>query len=189
MCNGFRLCEFYKRVHAAAEHLNSYQRMRTRYYNHNVNHLMSKLSARDRLLFGFDMSVLSWDDYFDKYLRGLRVYLMGNRLHGTNNSNTLNRCRVTFRSPSAGTFASTAVRFRSITRARNGHGPSQSAGRKGPPNGRSTIFRSFAGRSSNGCTERFSLFFFVFVTKKKKYVNWSSGKNSFSIVIPFYNYK
>lgn len=89
----FRLIEFYKRVHAAAKHLNSYQQMRQRYHSHNVNNLMSKLSARDKILFGFDMSTLSWDDYFDRYLRGLRVYLMGNRLHrpGTNNNNTLNR--------------------------------------------------------------------------------------------------
>lgn len=54
---------------------------------------MNKLSTRDKVLFDFDMSVLSWDDYFDKYLRGLRVYLMGNHLPmpGTNNNNTLNR--------------------------------------------------------------------------------------------------
>lgn len=69
--------------------------MRRRYYNHNVNILMNKLSIRDRVLFGFDMSTLSWDDYFDKYLRGLRVYLMGNILQipRTNNSNNniLNR--------------------------------------------------------------------------------------------------
>jgi len=91
----FRLKEFYKRVHAAAEHLNAYQQMRTRYYNHNVNSLTGKLSATDRILFGFDMSTLSWDHYFYKYLRGLRVYLMGNRLHtpGSNNNtlNSLNR--------------------------------------------------------------------------------------------------
>jgi len=91
----FRLNEFYKRVHAAAEHLNSYQQMRIRYYNHNVRNVMKKLSARDRILFSIDMSTLSWEDYFYKYLRGLRVYLMGNRLHtpGTNNSrlNSFNR--------------------------------------------------------------------------------------------------
>lgn len=76
-------------MHTAAYHLNSYQQMRRRYYNRNVNILMNKLSERDKDLFGFDMSILSWDDYFDKYLRGLRVYLMGNNLDlsGTNNNN------------------------------------------------------------------------------------------------------
>lgn len=79
-------------MHAAAKHLTSYQQMHVRYSNHNVNNLMNKLSSRDKVLFDFDMSSLSWDDYFDKYLRGLRVYLMGNRLHmsGTHN-NTINR--------------------------------------------------------------------------------------------------
>jgi len=58
---------------------------------------MNKLSSRDKILFDFDMSTLSWDDYFDKYLKGLRVYLMGNPLHmsGTNN-NTLNRYLCSF---------------------------------------------------------------------------------------------
>jgi len=91
----FRLNEFYKRVHAAAEHLSSYQQMHVRYHNHNVINLMNKLSPRDKMLFDFDMSTLSWDAYFDKYLKGLRVYLMGNPLHmpGTNNNtlNSLNR--------------------------------------------------------------------------------------------------
>lgn len=84
-------------MHAAAKHLNSYQQMRARYYNHNVNSLMNKLSSRDKILFDFDMSTLSWDDYFDKYLRGLRVYLMGDRLHmsGTNN-NTIHRYKLLF---------------------------------------------------------------------------------------------
>lgn len=88
----FRLNEFYKRVHAAAKHLSSYQQMHVRYHNHNVINLMNKLSPRDKMLFDFDMSTLSWDAYFDKYLKGLRVYLMGNPLHmpGPNN-NTLNR--------------------------------------------------------------------------------------------------
>ncbi|XP_025194174.1 fatty acyl-CoA reductase wat-like [Melanaphis sacchari] len=87
-----RLNEFYERVHAAAKHLRSYQQMHVRYHNHNVKNLMNKLSLRDKILFDFDMSTLSWDDYFDKYLKGLRVYLMGNPLQmpGTNN-NTLNR--------------------------------------------------------------------------------------------------
>ncbi|CAI6346012.1 unnamed protein product [Macrosiphum euphorbiae] len=87
-----RLNEFYKRVHAAAKHLSSYQQMHVRYHNHNVINLMNKLSPRDKMLFDFDMSTLSWDAYFDKYLKGLRVYLMGNPLHmpGPNN-NTLNR--------------------------------------------------------------------------------------------------
>lgn len=53
---------------------------------------MNKLSSRDKILFDFDMSTLSWDDYFDKYLKGLRVYLMGNPLHmPETNNNTLNR--------------------------------------------------------------------------------------------------
>ncbi|XP_025409446.1 fatty acyl-CoA reductase wat-like isoform X2 [Sipha flava] len=87
-----RLNDFYRRVHAAAKHLSSYQRTRVRYHNHNVSGLMNKMSTRDKMLFDFDMSTVSWDDYFDKYLRGFRVYLMGNRLQasGTNN-NTLNR--------------------------------------------------------------------------------------------------
>lgn len=88
----FRLNEFYKRVHAAAKHLSSYQQIHVRYHNHNVKNLMNKLSSRDKILFDFDMSTLSWDDYFDKYLKGLRVYLMGNPLHmPETNNNTLNR--------------------------------------------------------------------------------------------------
>lgn len=84
-------------MHAAAKHLNSYQQMRARYYNHNVNFLMNKLSTRDKLLFDFDMSTLSWDDYFDKYLRGLRVYLMGDRLHmSSTNNNTIHRYILLF---------------------------------------------------------------------------------------------
>lgn len=104
-CMGFRLFrlkEFYKRVHAAAKNLHSYQQMRIRYYNHNVNVLMNKLSATDRVLFNFDMSSLSWDHYFYKYLRGLRVYLMGNRLHtpGKKNKtlNSLNRYFISLKS-------------------------------------------------------------------------------------------
>lgn len=88
----FRLNEFYKRVHTAAKNLSSYQQIHVRYHNHNVKNLMNKLSSRDKILFDFDMSTLSWDDYFDKYLKGLRVYLMGNPLHmPETNSNTLNR--------------------------------------------------------------------------------------------------
>lgn len=89
----FRLNEFYKRVHAAAKHLSSYQQVHVRYHNHNVISLMNKLSPRDKILFDFDMGTLSWDDYFDKYLKGLRVYLMGNPLHipEPKYNNTLNR--------------------------------------------------------------------------------------------------
>ncbi|CAH1721750.1 unnamed protein product [Aphis gossypii] len=87
-----RLNEFYKRVHTAAKNLSSYQQIHVRYHNHNVKNLMNKLSPRDKILFDFDMSTLSWDDYFDKYLKGLRVYLMGNPLHmPETNNNTLNR--------------------------------------------------------------------------------------------------
>jgi len=67
--------------------------MHVRYHNHNVISLMNKLSPRDKVLFDFDMGTLSWDDYFDKYLKGLRVYLMGNPLHmpEPKYNNTLNR--------------------------------------------------------------------------------------------------
>lgn len=84
-------------MHAAAKHLNAYQKMHTRYYNHNVNNLMNKLSETDKMLYGFDMSTILWDDYFYKYLRGLRVYLMGNCLHtpGTNNGTLISLNRYT----------------------------------------------------------------------------------------------
>ncbi|XP_050541774.1 fatty acyl-CoA reductase wat-like isoform X3 [Daktulosphaira vitifoliae] len=85
-----RLSKFYEGVHKSAEHLNLYQQMRIRCYNHNVYRLMNKLSPRDRALFCFDISTLSWNDYFDKYVKGLRVYLMGNRLQMATSTNTIN---------------------------------------------------------------------------------------------------
>ncbi|XP_050423207.1 uncharacterized protein LOC126834987 [Adelges cooleyi] len=86
-----RLNEFYKRVHVSAKHLNAYQQMRLKCYNQNVFRLMNKLSARDKILFCFDINTLSWHDYFDRYVRGLQVYLMGNRLHRTASNRTIKR--------------------------------------------------------------------------------------------------
>lgn len=42
--------------------------------------LCDKLTKKDDELFDFDLRKLDWKDYFYHHIRGLRVYLMGDKL-------------------------------------------------------------------------------------------------------------
>ncbi|KAK4877896.1 hypothetical protein RN001_010402 [Aquatica leii] len=44
--------------------------------NHNTQNLWKKLDAADKKMFNFDVSTFDWDEYFYKFARGGRVYLL-----------------------------------------------------------------------------------------------------------------
>lgn len=44
--------------------------------NDNVLKLWDKLSEVDKRLFNFDVSTIDWQEYFQHYIKGIRIYLL-----------------------------------------------------------------------------------------------------------------
>ncbi|XP_069691430.1 fatty acyl-CoA reductase wat-like [Periplaneta americana] len=70
------LVKIYKKIHRFNSVISYFATREWKFTNDNVQALWKKVDAKDRRLFDFDIDGLDWEEYFFRYVRGIRVYLM-----------------------------------------------------------------------------------------------------------------
>ncbi|KAH8383341.1 hypothetical protein KR009_008050, partial [Drosophila setifemur] len=70
-----RLVKIYGKIHEGIEMLQYFMRNSFYFDMKNTDRLLESLSPEERQIFNFDMESLDWDDYFEKGLLGMRLYL------------------------------------------------------------------------------------------------------------------
>uniref|UniRef100_A0A6P7G8Z1 Fatty acyl-CoA reductase n=1 Tax=Diabrotica virgifera virgifera TaxID=50390 RepID=A0A6P7G8Z1_DIAVI len=68
--------KIYKIIHETQELFSPYLHKEWYFSNENTQKLLKRLTFKDRTLFNFDISMLSWQSYIVNYVKGIRVYLM-----------------------------------------------------------------------------------------------------------------
>lgn len=70
------LWDAYKKIHKFAAVIAHFATNEWTFRNDNVHKLWDKLNPVDRKTFEFNCKTLRWEQYFNTYMRGLRVYLL-----------------------------------------------------------------------------------------------------------------
>lgn len=71
-----RLLKIYKKIHKFMDVLNYFTTKQWNFTSDNVKSMQMKLNPEDRANFFSDIRDLSWDRFFQTYIRGIRVYLI-----------------------------------------------------------------------------------------------------------------
>ncbi|KDR07123.1 fatty acyl-CoA reductase wat-like [Zootermopsis nevadensis] len=71
-----KLVKIYKKINKFCSVLSYFGNREWKFTNNNIQGLWEKLNENDKKLFDFDIDGLDWDNYFYKYVRGIRIYLM-----------------------------------------------------------------------------------------------------------------
>lgn len=72
----YRMLKVYKKIIKFMDVLEYFTTKEWQFTNERVNALIDKLHNKDRSLFYMDMRDVNWDEYFQKYLYGIRIYLI-----------------------------------------------------------------------------------------------------------------
>ncbi|XP_059057689.1 fatty acyl-CoA reductase wat-like [Achroia grisella] len=83
-----KMMKVYKKVHKFSSVLTYFCMREISFCNRNTRELWQKTSDSDKQLFPFSMREISWDEYFEEYLAGIRRYLF------KENDDTLPRARL-----------------------------------------------------------------------------------------------
>lgn len=75
-CDHSRLMDAYKKIHKFAQIISYFSLQSWTFHESNTRSLLSKLSKRDQTLFSFDIAKLNWDDYFQRHVKGIRLYII-----------------------------------------------------------------------------------------------------------------
>ncbi|XP_052749116.1 fatty acyl-CoA reductase wat-like [Galleria mellonella] len=70
-----KMLKVYKKVHKFSSLLTYFCMREISFCNRNTRELWQKTSDSDKQLFPFSMKEMSWDDYFEEYLAGIRRYI------------------------------------------------------------------------------------------------------------------
>ncbi|XP_025203933.1 fatty acyl-CoA reductase wat-like [Melanaphis sacchari] len=70
------LLEGYRKMHKFSSVISYFSLKSWKFNDNNTRALIQKLSKLDQKLFRFDMTKLSWDDYFKKHVLGIRKYII-----------------------------------------------------------------------------------------------------------------
>ncbi|VVC29130.1 Male sterility, NAD-binding,NAD(P)-binding domain,Fatty acyl-CoA reductase, C-terminal [Cinara cedri] len=70
-----RLMKEYEKLHKYTDILKYFALNSWKWNEPNTQALISRMSKEDRTLFNFDISLISWDDYFFNSVRGIRKYI------------------------------------------------------------------------------------------------------------------
>ncbi|XP_034665872.1 fatty acyl-CoA reductase wat-like [Drosophila subobscura] len=70
-----RMVNIYRKIHKNIALLGPFTSRSFALDTRNTNRLQELMSAKDRLIFQFDMAVMDWEDYFKTALLGIRIYL------------------------------------------------------------------------------------------------------------------
>lgn len=66
----------YQKMHKFIDILTYFSLQSWTFHDENTRSLVSRLSELDQKLFNFDISKLSWDDYFKRHVEGVRRYIL-----------------------------------------------------------------------------------------------------------------
>jgi fatty acyl-CoA reductase len=69
------LLKTYKKIHKFADVISFFCTNEWTFTNDNVQKLWRNLNAEDKVLYPFDMTPLSWEEYISHYMIGMRMYL------------------------------------------------------------------------------------------------------------------
>lgn len=75
-----KLWNAYEKIHKFSEVISYFSTKEWKFIDSNTRNLCNKLSDKDKELFDFDLSKLDWKEYFYHHIRGLRVYLVQDKL-------------------------------------------------------------------------------------------------------------
>ncbi|EDW28044.1 GL27190 [Drosophila persimilis] len=70
-----RLVKVYQKIHKTLGILGPFSSKSWYFDMHNTNKMRELMSEQDRRLYDFDMASISWKEYFEKALLGMRLYL------------------------------------------------------------------------------------------------------------------
>ncbi|XP_034234650.1 fatty acyl-CoA reductase wat-like [Thrips palmi] len=85
------LQDAYRKIHKFSTVISYFCCQDWQFRNDNVHKLWDKMNSMDRKVFDFNMKRLTWEQYFRTYMRGLRVYILGDPL------DTLEESKVRYR--------------------------------------------------------------------------------------------
>ena len=69
------MLKMYKKVHKFADVTTYFSTHKWNFGNKNTSTLWEKLSTEDKNIFFFSMKDFDWDDFMEKCVRGLRLYI------------------------------------------------------------------------------------------------------------------
>ncbi len=76
----FRLWNAYEKIHKFSEVISYFSTKQWKFVDSNTRELVGKLSPKDQEIFDFDLAKLNWKEYFYHHIRGLRVYLVHDKM-------------------------------------------------------------------------------------------------------------
>uniref|UniRef100_A0A8D9ACD6 Fatty acyl-CoA reductase n=1 Tax=Cacopsylla melanoneura TaxID=428564 RepID=A0A8D9ACD6_9HEMI len=78
--NKFRLLPIYDKMGKVVSALEPFSTKEWIFDNHNVQHMWNQLSPFEQNQFPFNIESLNWDDYLDKYVQGLLVHHLNDKM-------------------------------------------------------------------------------------------------------------
>lgn len=66
----------YTKIAKFADVLSYFALRQWKFHNTNTQNLYNDLNEADKQMFGFDISSISWNEYFYNYVRGIRIFLL-----------------------------------------------------------------------------------------------------------------
>lgn len=76
----FRLIKTYKKIYKFSNVISYFATRQWKFESVRVRKLINKMTDKDKEIFQSDMKLLDWEEYFDNYLKGIRVYLLNDPL-------------------------------------------------------------------------------------------------------------
>lgn len=68
--------DVYKKMDHFVEFTAYYSTKSWTFHDTNIRSMLSKMSKLDQSLFKFDMTDLNWYNYYENYVRGIRLYIV-----------------------------------------------------------------------------------------------------------------
>lgn len=69
------MLKIYKKIHKFTDVVTYFSTQKWDFGNRNMHSLWEKLSPQDQSIFSFSMKNFDWEDYMEKCVLGLRIYV------------------------------------------------------------------------------------------------------------------
>jgi len=86
-----QLMDGYKKMHKFSEVISYFSLQSWTFHDDNTRSLIKKMSKLDQSLFKFDISKLSWSEYFKKHVLGIRLYILKDTMDSVPEALKLNK--------------------------------------------------------------------------------------------------
>lgn len=85
----------YRKMHKFSEVISYFSLKSWTFNDNNTRSLVQKLSELDQILFRFDLTKLSWNEYFKKHVIGIRMYIVKDPMETLSEGRKWNQKSVT----------------------------------------------------------------------------------------------